>query len=175
MGNTSHHIENSKHIANEMASIMIEQDDMFLSHDAMSLVTNIPIYETLDIIKKRLEDDIELKLRTNLNVDDIMELLMSIIASTCLSYRGTNYPQKFGIARLENLVIKSLETNRRYSTAATPPGRVRGGVADHHEQQNNVENSMIKFLVMKLDRSVTTADISACHPLRSRPIANGRT
>ena len=75
MGKASHYIKNSKHLANEMASIMLEQDDMFLSHDTVSLFTNTPINETRDIIKKRLEDDTELKLRTNLNVDDIMELL----------------------------------------------------------------------------------------------------
>ena len=29
-GKTSHHIKNSKHLANEMASIVIEQDDVSL-------------------------------------------------------------------------------------------------------------------------------------------------
>ena len=62
VGKTSHHIKNLKHLANEMASIMIERDDMFLSQDVVSLVTNAPINETLDIIKKRLEDNTELKL-----------------------------------------------------------------------------------------------------------------
>ena len=69
-----------------MASIMIEQDDMFLSHEV----------ETLDIIKKRLEDDTQLKLRTNLNVDDIVDLLKFIITTTYFSFRGTIYQQKFG-------------------------------------------------------------------------------
>ena len=41
VGKTSHHIKNSKHLANEMASIMIEHDDMFLSHD-------VSLHEHLD-------------------------------------------------------------------------------------------------------------------------------
>ena len=36
VGKTSYHIKNSKHLANKMASIMIEQDEIFLSHDVVS-------------------------------------------------------------------------------------------------------------------------------------------
>ena len=60
------------------------------------LLTNTQINETLDIIKKRLEDDTALKLRTNLNVHDIMELLKFIVTTTYFSFRGTIYQQKFG-------------------------------------------------------------------------------
>ena len=35
-----------------MSTILIEKDDMFLSHDVISLFTNTPIPETLDIIKR---------------------------------------------------------------------------------------------------------------------------
>ena len=45
----SHHLT---HLVNEMASIMIEQDDMFLSHNIVSFFTKTMINETLDIIKK---------------------------------------------------------------------------------------------------------------------------
>ena len=77
---------------------MIEQDEMFLSHDLMSLFTNTPINETLDIINKQLEVDTKLKLQKNLNVDDIMKLLKFIITTTYFSFRGTIYQQKFGTA-----------------------------------------------------------------------------
>ncbi|KAI0229738.1 hypothetical protein LSAT2_019844 [Lamellibrachia satsuma] len=72
---------------------MIEQDDMFLSHDVVSL-TKTPINETLDITKKQLEIDTKLKLRTNLNVDDILELLKFIVTTTHFSFRGAIYQQK---------------------------------------------------------------------------------
>ena len=98
MGKTSHHIKNSKHLANEMASIMIERDEMFLSHDVVSLFTNTPINETLANIKKQIEADTKLKLRTNLNVDDIIELLKFIVTTTYFSFRGTFHQQKFGTA-----------------------------------------------------------------------------
>ena len=84
VGKTPHHIKNSKHLANEMASIIIEQDEMFQSHD-VSLFTNTPINETLDVIKKQLEADTKLKLWTNLNVDDITELLKFIVTTNILA------------------------------------------------------------------------------------------
>ena len=47
VGKTWHHsTKQSKHLANEMCSTMVEQDDMFLSHDVESL------NNTLDVIKK---------------------------------------------------------------------------------------------------------------------------
>ena len=98
VGTTSHHIKNLKHLANEITSIMIEQDEMFLSHDVVSLFTNTPIKETLDITKKQLEADTKLKLRTIPNLDDIMELLKFIVITTYFSFRGTIYQQKFGTA-----------------------------------------------------------------------------
>ena len=97
LGDTSHHIKTSNHLANEMASIMIEQDDVFLSHDVVSLFTNTPINETLDITKKLPEDDTELKLLTNLNVDDIMELLKFIVTTTCICFRGNIYKLNFNL------------------------------------------------------------------------------
>ena len=67
VGKTSHHIK--KYGRNKMASVMIKQDDMFVSHDAMSLITNTLINATLCVTKKRLEKYTDLKLRTNINVD----------------------------------------------------------------------------------------------------------
>ena len=98
VGKTTHNITNSKDIASEMACVIIEQDEMFLSHDVVSLFTNTPIDDTLHIIRKRLEEDSTLKLRTTLQVEDIMELLQFVFPTTYFSFRGTIYQQKFGTA-----------------------------------------------------------------------------
>ena len=74
VGKTTHNITNSKHLASEMAWVMIEQDEMFLLHDVVSLFTNTPIDDTLHIIRERLEEDATLKLRTKLQVGGITEL-----------------------------------------------------------------------------------------------------
>ncbi|CAH1244343.1 Hypp7269 [Branchiostoma lanceolatum] len=116
VGKSVHHIKNSKHLAEEMSTILIEEDDMFLSHDVVSLFTNTPIPETLDIIRRRLQEDRGLKNRTNLQVDDILELLSFIVTTTYFSFRGNIYQQNFGTAMvspvspvLANLFMEWLE------------------------------------------------------------------
>ena len=165
-GTTSPHIKNSKHLANEVASIMIGQDQMFLSHDIMSLFTNTPTNETLDIIKK-LEADTKLKLRTNPNVDDIMDLLLKFIATTTyLSFRGTIYQQKFGTTMgspvspvIETLFMEWLEHQAILTTPITckpklwkryvdgvMEGMVKGCEQEQTEHLNSIDTTgNIKF------------------------------
>ncbi|KAI8479817.1 hypothetical protein Bbelb_424380 [Branchiostoma belcheri] len=99
-----------------MSTILVEEDEMFLSHDVVSLFTNTPIPETLGIIRRRLQGDKELKNRTNLEVEDIIELLSFIVTTTYFSFRGDIYQQKFGTAMgspvspvLANLFMEWLE------------------------------------------------------------------
>ena len=108
VGKTTHNITNSKHLASEMACVMIEQDEMFLSHDVMSLFTNTAIDDTLHVIRKRLEEDATLKLGTQLQVGDIMEVLQFVVTTTYFSFRGTIYQQKFGTA-MGSLFMEWLE------------------------------------------------------------------
>ena len=77
---------------------MIEQDEMFLSHDVVSLFTNTPIDDTLHIIRKRLEQESTLNLRTHVQVGDIMVLLQFVVATTYFNFRDTIYQHKFGTA-----------------------------------------------------------------------------
>ena len=71
--------------------MFIEDNEMFNSHDVVFLFTNTPIKQSLDIIKKRLMDDKDLKKRTNLSVEDIVELLEFILTTTYFKFRGGIY------------------------------------------------------------------------------------
>ena len=42
VGKSDHHLNNSKHLAKEMISVMVDEDEMFISHDVVSLYTNTP-------------------------------------------------------------------------------------------------------------------------------------
>ena len=44
---SDHHLNNSKHLAKEMISVMVEENKMFMSHDVVSLFTNTPIHLAL--------------------------------------------------------------------------------------------------------------------------------
>jgi len=54
VGKITHNINNSKHLYIELARVMNEQEDMFLSHDVASLFYKTSIDDTLHVITKRL-------------------------------------------------------------------------------------------------------------------------
>ena len=64
----------------------------------MSLFTKTPIKETLTIIRECLDKDQDLKKRTNLEVDDIMDLTEFIATTTYFNFRGQLFKQNFGTA-----------------------------------------------------------------------------
>ena len=64
----------------------------------MGLFTNVSIDLALKITEDKIREDTSLKDRTNLMVEDIMELLSLVLRTTYFSYDGTIYQQKFGVA-----------------------------------------------------------------------------
>ena len=48
VGKTKHHFQNSKHLAEELQGVVIEEEDILNSHDVVSLFTNTPIDQVLD-------------------------------------------------------------------------------------------------------------------------------
>jgi len=49
----------SGHLAGDLASLSLDEDDMLVSHDVVSLFTNSPIGESLKVIRERIEKDPE--------------------------------------------------------------------------------------------------------------------
>ena len=81
----------------------------------MMLFTKTPIKEACEVIRKRLESDKTLKKRTNLTIDDIMELLKFVLETTYFRFGGEIY-QKFGVVMgspvspiVVNLCMEDLE------------------------------------------------------------------
>ena len=100
-----------------------EEGEIFNSHDVVSLFTNTPIDQSLDVIRSRLENDSTLGQRTLLSVDDIVQLLKFLLTTTYFLFRGTIYKQRFGAAMgspvspvVANLYMEFLE-QRAISTA----------------------------------------------------------
>ena len=116
VGKIKFHVKKSKHLAEELANIRVEEDEMLCSHDVVSLFTNYPIPKALEVIQEKLRKDKTLRMRTNLTVDDIMELLEFVLNTTYFSFRGQIYQQKFGTAKgspvspiVANLFMEDLE------------------------------------------------------------------
>ena len=91
VGNMEHHVMNSKQLADDLKDIKLEEDGYLISHDVVSLFTNTPADLTMDIIRKRLEQDPNLNKRTRLTVEDIMELVELILTATYFTSKGTIY------------------------------------------------------------------------------------
>ncbi|XP_072039538.1 uncharacterized protein [Amphiura filiformis] len=98
VGKTAHHVTNSRELAEKLATVRIDDEDIFNSHDVVSLFTNTPINKTLELVRDYLDKDTTLKQRTLLNTDDIIELLEFVLTTTYFSFRGDIYMQKFGAA-----------------------------------------------------------------------------
>ncbi|XP_072047077.1 uncharacterized protein [Amphiura filiformis] len=96
VGKTAHHVTNSRGLAEELATVRIDDEDIFNSHDVVSLFTNTPINKTLEIVRDYLDKDTTLKQRTLLNTEDIIELLEFVLTTTYFSFR-----EKFTCRNLE--------------------------------------------------------------------------
>ena len=57
VGKTEHHVKNSKHLAQTLADITLDDDEILNSHAVVSLFTNTPINKSLEVIKERLTTD----------------------------------------------------------------------------------------------------------------------
>lgn len=96
IGQTEHHIENSKDFTKKVTDLMTEDNEELLSHDVVPLFTNVPLQETLKVIEDRLKLDQSLKDRTILTVSDIMDLLRFVTSMTYFSFQDQIYEQQFG-------------------------------------------------------------------------------
>ena len=116
LGKTPQHCKNSGQLAKDLANVTVEQDEVLISHDVVSLFTKTPVNATLTIVRKRLEADKTLKKRTKLTVDDIMELLSFVTKATYFQFNGILYKQVEGFAIgdplsavMSNLFMEDLE------------------------------------------------------------------
>ena len=103
VGNTQHHVKNSKHLADELAKVVLEDDEILNSHDVVSLFTNTPIDQVLDIVQRRLENEDVLKVYNrdtgfNLTSGDVVLILDFMLSTTYFTFRGKIYLQLFGTA-----------------------------------------------------------------------------
>ena len=75
-GKTIHHdVSNSKDFSEEIKKYKLDKDECIISYDVSALFTSIPVKPALNFMKDKLEQDQELKNRTSMSINNIMELL----------------------------------------------------------------------------------------------------
>ena len=107
--------------------IHLAEDEVLVSFDPVSLFTNIPIGEALQVIQERLREDESLGNRPPPSADRVAELLEVFLKSTYFRYGGDFYEQTQGAAMgslvsvvLANLYMKFFEQLTLWSAPVKP-------------------------------------------------------
>jgi len=89
---------NSMEFADQVANLEISGDEAMVSFDAVSLFTAIPVEKACEYIRKKLNEDTTLHLRTNLITDEIISLLDFTLSNNYFIYNDSIDKQRHGCA-----------------------------------------------------------------------------
>ncbi|XP_021960182.1 uncharacterized protein LOC110856047 [Folsomia candida] len=90
-------IKNSYEFVDRISTVKVKPGYILVSFDVTSLYTNVPQQHTLNYIKKRLKEETKWKQITNLEEEDILQLLMLCLECSYFSFRNIIYYQKDGV------------------------------------------------------------------------------
>ena len=152
-----------------------------VSFDVTALFTSIPTKEATEAIRERLVQDANLKDRTKMNINQIIELLSFCLDTTYFIFNGVYYKQAHGAAMgspvspiVANIYMEAFE-QRAITTAPHPPVIWlryvddtfviidQNHITEFHDHINNIdpfikftiekeENNQLPFLGIKIHR-----------------------
>ena len=91
-------ILNSNELCKKIKDWKIAEEEILVSLDVVSMYPSIPIEESLDIIRNRLECDSTLKDRCKWPVATIMNVLRIVLTSSFFTFEDKIYRQKEGVS-----------------------------------------------------------------------------
>ena len=91
-------VSNSMDLTKQVANQEIAKDEVMVWFDVVSLFTAIPVDKACDYIRKKLDADTTLHLRTKLNADKIISLLEFTLSNNCFMFNDSVYKQIHGCA-----------------------------------------------------------------------------
>ena len=123
VGKSPYHVKNNKDFIHSLEDIQLNPDECMMSSDVKVLFTSVPTEPAINIIKRHLEEDKNLHLRTAMTVKHISCLLEFCLRNTYFTFQGRLYEQMEGatmgspispiVANLfmEDLEIRALATS----------------------------------------------------------------
>ena len=90
--------KNSTMFSNYVRNVPIEDDKIMLSFDVTSLYTNIPIIDTLNIIKDYVHSDDKFARKTAITQDMFLDLVNLVLTTTWYTFNSQFYQQTGGVA-----------------------------------------------------------------------------
>ena len=120
-------MHNNQDLLEDLKSLKLGKDECLMSFDVKALFTSIPIKPVIQVIRKLLGKDQDLKQRTSMSADHIISLLEFCLGSTYFTFKGRFYEQQEGAAMdspispiAANLYLEDLET-KAIQSAQNPP------------------------------------------------------
>jgi len=124
---SAHHAPNSIEFADEVKTMIVQEDEVMVSFDVVSLFTKIPVELALEVTQRRLMDLTEFENYTNWSIENVCQGLKICLESTLLHFRGKNYKQGFGTAMgsrvltvVANIVMEDIESRARKTSFCSP-------------------------------------------------------
>ena len=113
VGNTESHVKDSTNFVQFTRSLNLTDDEIMVSFDVKSLFTSVPIDVACDMVKQRLDDEMEkddsmVRAKTCMDVVDILILLRLCLNTTYFKVNGKFYKQKQGAA-----IVLSIQKPRK--------------------------------------------------------------
>ena len=90
--------KNSTTFSNYIRNVPIEDDEIMVSFDVTSLYTNIPIIDTLNIIKDYVNNDDQCTRKTAIPQDKFLLLVHLVLRTTCYTFNFQFYQQTDSVA-----------------------------------------------------------------------------
>ena len=94
----SNNAKNSSTFSNYITNVPIEDDEILVSFDVTSLYTNIPIINTLNIIKDYVNNDDQFIRKTAIAQDKFLDLFHLVLTTTSYTFNFQFYQQTDGVA-----------------------------------------------------------------------------
>ena len=120
-------VANFLQFSKELSDIKIDDNEVLVSFDVVSLFTAIPVDNACEYIKTKLEKDATLSSRTNLDIDDIITLLQFTLPNNYFVFNDIIYKQVHGCAMgspvspvVANLCMEEIEESA-ISNSSVPP------------------------------------------------------
>ena len=126
-GNSDHTVKNSTEFCEGITDIKLQDDDVLVSFDVVSLFTSIPVDVAISVAHNRLINDDTLQDRTAIPITDIIKLLDFCLSTTNFQYDHEHYKQIHRTAMgspvsaiMANMVMEDLE-ERALASLTNPP------------------------------------------------------
>ena len=91
-------MKNSMHFVEIIRKRVVSEADILVSFDVVTLFTKVPIDETMDVVKHKLQNDTSLEDRTPIPIETLCELIKLCLTTTYFQLGEKFYEQREGTA-----------------------------------------------------------------------------